>query len=269
MQQPSAPPASWIKRITYIFLVSLGLFLPISGGWWYSRQYAELRASGLDGPVFLVLILIGLSGLIMPFQLRQKLPVLSAPGLVREFLWRWGLILAGTTAVILFFTLITLILTLPGRLDQPHLLLPWLLMLVPLVAILADLWRGTVVRSLSSLVLGYLYYAFRLIGLVLLQLSTAFLAFALFPAGIFLQLLSGIDLIARQLGRFAGDLPIICSWSGVDAEFCTPVLITFHLGHLLLTAAALLWGLSAFNLATDWYAHGLRALQRALQPNRE
>lgn len=135
--------------------------------------------------------------------------------------------------------------------------LPWLALVVPLVMAGIDLAGGSYTRTLFNFGVCFLMYTYRIYGLWAIQLVVIPLAFVLFPAGFFLQLLSFADLVVRSMGRFVGEQTLLCAWSGVEPAACAPVLVTFHLGHLLLVVLALKVGPVAFEKVVIWYRAGL------------
>lgn len=253
------------KRITFaaLFLLSFaGLWQGIQ---FFRHQQEALHASGFDGFVLLGLIVLGISVLLLPLQLRQTWEKWSAWGLVREYVVRLSLIIGALLAIILVFALIGLIITLPAKLGRGYLILPWLTVLVPLVMVIIDLTRQTIKRTVRNFALGFGLYTFRIYGLLLIQFITIPVAFVLFPAGFFLQLLSLADLVARWgFDTYASERPLLCEWFNL-VDGCTPGLFALHIGHLILALAAAKFGPILFERASDWYKTGLETIESWLE----
>jgi len=259
--------SSMTKRVTFSFLILISFASLWSGIQFYRQQLETLQSRGLDGTVFLGLIILGLSVLLMPIHLRMTWEKWSAWGLVREYAVRFSLIIGTLLAIFLVFGLIGLIITLPARLDRGYLILPWLTILVPLVMVIIDLAQQTIKRSVRNFALGFGLYAFRIYGLLLIQFITIPVAFVLFPAGFFLQLLSLADFVARWgFDKYASERPLLCEWFNL-INGCTPGRISLHIGHLLLALAAAKFGPALFDKATNWYKTSLETMQDWLETN--
>lgn len=255
------------KRITFANLILLSLLGLWSGIQYYRRNLETLQSSGLDGAVFIGLIILGISVLLMPFHLRMSWEKWSAWGLVREYAVRFSLIIGTLVAIFLGFGLIGLLITLPAQFGRGYLILPWLTVLVPLVMVSIDLAQQTIKRTARNFVVGFGLYAFRIYGLLLIQLVTIAFAFGLFPAGFFMQLLSLGDLVARWgFGVFVAERPLLCEWLNL-LDGCTPGLVSLHVGHLILTLLAAKFGPALFDQASDWYKASLELMQGWLETN--
>lgn len=255
------------KRITFAALILLSF-----GGLWrgiqfFRHQQEALHARGFDGFVLLGLIILGISALLMPFHLRMTWEKWSTVGLVREYAIRFSLIIGALLTIFLLFGLIGLIITLPARLGRGYMILPWLTVIVPLALVIIDLAQQTIKRTARNFVLGFGLYAFRIYGLLLIQFITIPVAFVLFPAGFFLQLLSLADLVARWgFDKYASERPLLCEWFNL-VDGCTPGLISLHIGHLLLALAAAKFGPALFDRASDGYKVGLETIESWLDKN--
>jgi hypothetical protein len=249
------------KRLTLLALTITG-FAGLGVGVWQARRHWEwLETRGLDGPVFLGLSFLGILMLIMPFHLRQMWDRVTPLGMVREFVVRGGLMMGVVTAVLLIFALIAFVISIPARWGPPYLLIPGLLLLLPLLLSGIDLAKGTVRRTGQNLVWGWTLYAFQTTYLLLVQFATIPIAFVLYPAGFFLQLMSLIDGAVRLFSRTMPDsLPLLCNWFKVGEAACGPTLISFHVGHLLLAILGLKFGEKLLDKAADWYATGMEWL---------
>lgn len=141
-----------------------------------------------------------------------------------------------------------------------------IVLLLPLLLSGIDLAKGTVRRTGQNLVWGYARYAFQTNYLLLVQFATIPIAFVLYPAGFFLQLLSLIDGAVRLFSHTTPDsLPLLCNWFKVGQAACGPALISFHVGHLLLAVLGLKFGERALDKAADWYAAGMEWLAARIE----
>lgn len=147
-------------------------------------------------------------------------------------------------------------LALPIRLGYPYLLLPWLFLLVALSMTLIDLTQRIYARTPSNLGFGCTFYLWRMGGMLTIQLTTLRVTLTLL-AGSILQVLSIGDLVGRRVGYFAGRQPLLCDWSNLESPACIPLLVSFHLGHLLVSALALRYGAAIFDFAVAMYVTGL------------
>lgn len=253
------------KRITFAVLILLSLLGLWAGIQYYRRNLETLQSNSLDGPIFIALIVLGISVLLMPIQLRTTWEKWSAWGLVREYALRFSLIIGTLIAIFVGFGLIVLIITLPTRLGHGYLVLPWLTVLLPLVMVIIDLAKQNFKRTARNFVLGFGLYLFRIYGLLLIQFITIPIAFVLFPAGFFLQLLSLGDLVARWgFNVYVGERPLLCEWFNL-LDSCTPGLISLHVGHLILAVLAAKFGQALFDRASDWYKNSLESIQGLLE----
>ncbi len=253
------------KRFIFAALILLSAAGLGSGIQFYRRNLEFLQAEGLDGPVILFLVALGIAALMTPFHLRMNWDKWSAIGLAGEYLRRFSLVLAAFTAVFGAVRLIDLLLTLPARLGRSYLLIPLLTVMVPLAMVSIDLAQQNMARTLRNFALGFGLYAFRIYGLLLIQFITIPVAFVLFPAGFFLQLLSLGDLVARWGFRFyLSEAPVLCEWFNLT-DSCTAGLISFHLGHLVLALTAARFGPALFDWASNWYKISLETMQSWLE----
>jgi hypothetical protein len=254
------------KRITFAALILLSLLGLWAGIQYYRRNLETLQSSGLDGALFIFLIILGISVLLIPIHLRMTWEKWSAWGLLREYGLRFGFLIGGLLAIVLVFLLIGLIISLPARVGHDYLVLPWLTVLVPLVMVIIDLAQQNIKRTARNFVAGFGLYAFRIYGLLLIQFVTIPIAFVLFPAGFFLQLLSLGDLVARWgFNVYVGERPLLCEWFNL-LDSCTPGLISLHVGHLILALLAAKFGQALFDRASDWYKNSLEKMSEWLEP---
>lgn len=242
------------KRLIYISLILVNGLLLWQGIRLYRQWHALLQSRGLDGPALLGLIFFGIFTLMMPLTIRSRWDQFTPGGMVREYVVRGGMILGALTAVVLAFTLIIFVVTIPARLGRGALILPWLFILVPLAVTLVDLYKGSYARTLRNLALGFGLYSFRIYGLLGIQFAVIAVGFVLGPAGVFLQLMGLGDMVARWgFDYFVSERPLLCTWANVGEPFCNPLLLTFHLLHPLLLWLAVRTGDRAFNAASDQY----------------
>lgn len=145
--------------------------------------------------------------------------------------------------------------------EQFGLLVLVLVVALPLLSTAGDLWRRRYPRSLKNAALGFLLHALVIAMPTLLAVVGAVLAFALYPAGLFLQLMGGFDALMRLLGRPIAPDPMLCHLLEVTGPACLPTALTLHLGHLLLAGLGLRYGALLF----AWVGDGLRHLREALE----
>ena len=234
----------------------------------YGRFHPQLRENGLDGILFLALIIFGFYVVGIPFHLRSQWKRWSAKQMLADYLKRGGIMLAVISGIAIFFVTLFWIISLPARLNRPNLLFPMLSLLVPLAVALIDLAQNKVARTWQNLGIGFLLYLFQIYGMLLIQLTTVFALFALGPAGIVLQLISGINLLALYgLGMGGTERPLLCQWTNVLGDGCTPLLFTFHLGHLLLAWLAIRYGSRIFDAASDQYHTIIETFTNMLKPS--
>ncbi|MCA9922758.1 MAG: hypothetical protein KC421_10310 [Anaerolineales bacterium] len=253
------------KRLTFLALTIAGFAGLGIGTWQYRRYWEWLNTRGLDGPAFLGLIFLGILVLIMPVHLRGMWDQITPLGMVREFVVKGGLMMGVVTALVLVLLLIVLLVSLPARLGRPALILPWLTLLVPLAITVIDLAKGNCARTVANFFTVFVLYTFRIYGMLAIQFTFIPLAFAIFPAGFFLQFLGIVDFVARQFGRFIGERPWLCEWGNINQPACTPALLGFHIGHLLLVVVALKYGQTLFDAAADRYRVGLEWLAARIE----
>jgi len=145
--------------------------------------------------------------------------------------------------------------------EQFGLLALALLVALPLLSTAGDLWQRRYPRSLKNAALGFLLHGVIIAFPTLLGGLVAVLAFALFPAGLLLQLLGGVDALMRLLGPPLASDPMLCHLLEVTGPACLPTALAVHLGHLLLAALGLRHGLTLLG----WAGDGLRHLREGLE----
>lgn len=249
------------KRLTFITLTIAG-FAGLGIAIWQYRLYWEwLDTRGLNGAAFLELIFLGIFAIMIPLDFSSRWEKITPIEMVRDFFVRGILMMATVTGIIVIFVGIVFIGSIPARLGRPYLFIPMLILLVPLAISIIDIAQGTVRRSVANLVWGYVLHSFQIIYLLLVQFSTIPIAFVLFPAGFFLQLISIIDLIVRYFSSGTPDsLPVLCVWFKIGANACGPSLVGFHIGHLILAIIAAKYGEKVLDKAADGYAIGMEWL---------
>ena len=253
------------KKFIYVFLVIMDGALLWGGIHLYQQWHEPLQSRGVDGVAALLLIVLGIFALLMPVHLFVQWNQLTAVSLIREFVVRGGMVIGLLTAVALIFLLIGWLITLPARLGYRALTLPLLVFLTPLVLTLIDQYRGSFSRTWHNLVVGYGLYSFRIVGMIMIQFAVILTLFALGPAGFFLQLLGLADWVARQgFHTYVSEQPLLCEWANMGDLPCIPLLLLFHVGHLLLVWVVWRYGRFAFNAAVDQYRVGLQSISNRL-----
>lgn len=247
-----------MSRKQTTWTLSLAAVILLGAALWQAIQHWEwLEARHLAGIATLDLIALGVLAFAIPLHL-NSLPETMSPGqMAWDVLWRSTLAMLAFTALGGLFALIGWLLTLPARMGRPYLLLPALLILTPIGAAVADILRGPMQRTPGNLLWRWLHHNFELYYLLLIQLGTLPIAFLLFPAGFFIQLLTLVEEGIRLFGQGPFDtLPLLCEWANVSPTACTPLLATFHVGHLVLALLAAKFGSSLLDKAADGYAAG-------------
>ncbi len=250
-----------VKRLTFLTLTIAGFAGLGVAIWQYRRHWEWLDTRGLNGAVFLELIFLGIFAIMTPLEFRSRWEKITPGQMVHDFFVRGTLMMATITGIVVIFVLIIFIGSIPGRLGRPYLLLPMLILLVPLGIIIIDIAKGTVRRTVGNLAWGYALYSFKIIYLLLVQFATIPIAFVLFPAGFFLQIISIIEGVIRFFSSGTPDsLPVLCEWFNVGANACGPSLVGFHVGHLVLALLAAKYGERVLDKAADGYAIGIEWL---------
>ena len=253
------------KKLIYFLLVTVNGSLLWGGIQLYRQGYEPLQSQGVNGVAALLLIILGIFALLMPVHLVVQWQELTAVSLIREFIVRGGMVIGVLTAVTLIFLLIGWLITLPARLGYRALTLPLLVMLTPLVLTLIDLHRHSFSRTWRNLVVGYGLYSFRIGGMIVIQFAVILTLFTLGPAGFFLQLLGLADLTARRgFHIYVSERPLLCEWANIGDLPCLPLLLLFHVGHLLLVWVVWRYGRRAFNATVDQYHVGLQNISSRL-----
>ncbi len=139
-------------------------------------------------------------------------------------------------------------------------LLLLLMVVLPLFATFSDVMRRRYPRTPPMIALGYLRHLLVIAVPTLVGLAIALLAFAIYPAGLVLQLILGVDLLARSLSGASNTLPLTCAWTGIPASVCLPSALALHLGHLVVAWLGLRYGLWLLGRLGE----GLRAARDSL-----
>lgn len=246
---------------TAVFLLCLTLSLTLFGGliWLYYRHYPTLQANKRHGFAALGLILLGMFQLLTPLDIRSRWAQMETRDIVRDYGFKMGGGLGLITAVLLIFLLLNWLLELPSRLNRPALLWAMLFLGAPLVAIVVDLIQNIVRRTLRNLIVGYIIYSFKIYFLLIAQFIYVPIAFLLFPAGFFLQIISIAEAAIRWFQGASG-LPILCLWSGIEPPYCLPALYTFHIAHLILAYFGAKYGDQILDRWGGWLHLGMEAL---------
>ncbi|MCP4428986.1 MAG: hypothetical protein GY803_31260 [Chloroflexi bacterium] len=244
----------WILTIASIAIFGLAL-------WQTIRHWAWLESYRLAGVAALDVLALGILTLAVPLHLRGMMETATPLEMARDVVVRGVLTMLAFTAVSFFLLLIGFLLSLPSRLERPYLFLPALLILLPVVLSFIDILRGIMQRTPVNLFWSWLKHSFELYYLLLIQLGTIPIAFLLFPAGFFLQIITLVEEAIRLFSDKTFDsMPMLCEWTNANTSACTPTLITFHIGHLVLAILGAKYGERLLDKATDGYAAGLEWL---------
>jgi len=135
-----------------------------------------------------------------------------------------------------------------------------------MVLSMADIFRGIIQRTTANLFWSWLKHSFETYYILLIQVGTIPIAFLLFPVGFFLQIISLVEEGVRLFSDKTFDsLPLLCEWTNASASACTPTLVTFHVGHLVLAILGMKYGERLLDKAADGYAAGLEWLGERIE----
>lgn len=255
------------KRHTLILLTLSGFLLLIASIASIYNQWAWLEARQLSGSAFILLFMLTVFALFMPFELRQRYEQLTPQQMVEQYLTRLTQIIIVVGGLLLLFRLILYLIALPTMLGRPELTLIWLTLLIPFGLSLSDLYQGNYARTPSKFALSFALQTWRIYGQLLIIIPLVIAAFALFPAGICLQFLSGVDLIGHWLSEPSlsnGTTPLLCDQLNLGENSCVPALVGFHVGQPLLAVLAIYRGEWLFNKLIDGYAVSMAWLAERL-----
>ena len=254
------------KRHTFTLLTLSGFLLLIAGIAFVRNQSAWLEARGLIGSATLLLIMLGLFSLLMPHELRQNWDTLTSRTMVERYLARLTLLIIGVTGILFLFQIILYLIALPTILGRPEFALIWLTLLVPFGISLSDLYQGKYPRTPTKFALSFALQTWRIYGQLLIIIPLVLAAFALFPAGLCLQFLSGVDLVGHLLSEssLSRNTPLLCDLLNLGENSCVPALVGFHVGQPLLAVLAVYFGERVFHKLVDWYAASLEWLVKRL-----
>lgn len=228
------------------------------GGWYIAPWLGPDNA----GAIWMLLGILGLAALSTAIQL-VKLGTQADPRqLGQRFLYSWGLGLGVVTCLGVGIPLALLLIVLPITLGQPWLYFPWLAILLPALVLAGiDFVQGKCTRTPAHLGWLVILYLYHLIVFNALLLIPAVLGLALFPVGLVVQFISGVELLARWLAGTATDsLPLLCTWADLipvlplSPRYCGPILVGFHLGHPL----GMFLAARYFETYLTWSAEGHR-----------
>ncbi|WP_008314833.1 hypothetical protein [Leptolyngbya sp. PCC 6406] len=260
------PPG--VSQGVLVGLLGLDIALVVGVIWFCWRYEESLQVRNLDRLAWSITVLLALTAGSVAMQLLQWGKRSTPWELVTRFLWGWAWGLGVTIGVISLLSLMILPLLLPRVFSQEFWLLIWLAVVLPTVVLpIVDLCQGTYARTLPNL--GWLMakYLFHFCLINVLLITVAIAAFALFPAGLMIQFLSGIDLLVRWAGATSGDsLPLFCSWLQTAPRYCGGVLVGFHLGHPLLAILAVCYWEPCFNWCVDSYQRVVEWISDRIHP---
>lgn len=142
-----------------------------------------------------------------------------------------------------------------------------LLAVVPLAAALLDVMRGRMRGSLHNVAAGYLLYAFRILFLLIAQVTIIPILFLVGPVWLFAVFLTVADLIARWGSSVeSAGIPMLCDWFDIDPAYCWLTLLTYHIASGILAYAVIRYGRRAFEVLASWYWRGAEWLAGQIQP---
>ncbi len=254
------------KRLTFWILTTAGIAIFGIALWQTIQHWQWLDDHALDGIVALDILALGILTLALPLHLREMMKTATPMEMVRDAIVRGVGMMLAFTLVGMGLIFIAFLFTIPARMERPYLLLPGLLILLPVGLGVADIVRGIIQRTPANLFWNWLKHSFEVYYIMLIQVGTIPLAFILFPAGFFLQIISLIEGGIRLFSsRTFDSLPLLCEWTKVDAAACAPTLVTFHIGHLILAFLGAKYGERLLDKAVDGYAAGLEWLGNRIE----
>ena len=248
------------KRIVFAVCVIGSVALVGLGVWTYLTYLPWLRAYGLDGFLFLLLLLMGMATLALTLRVRANWANFSAGGVLRLYIQGGGVALLILMAITAVFVLASLVLEMFRR--RPWLTLASLLLLMPLILSGIDMVRGKVPRRPRNLALGYASYALDSWYILGVQALFVPLLFITGPVALILLFLTVVDGVSRLIPSLSlGGDPFLCQWAHIGPPLCAPGLVVFFTLY-----AILVWLVFRYHeQALDFFADGYRAGKDMLQ----
>ncbi len=250
-------------------VLDLGLFLCTStlfiiGSYFYRSNWEWLNTRYLDNLGMFLLGSFGLATLLTPLIVRSRPPEMSA----REITWVNATVFAHVFGILAGISVVLMIIGVVMDLFSrfPLGILPFLLLLLPMGLIIIDMYKGKVRRSPRNLLVGYGYYSFEALYLLLAQLLLIPVMFFLGPMGIALFLVSIADFVARLSPRLEeAPIQVLCYWTGIGNPWCTPSLILLFLLYVTLALIAVRYGDKIMDAAANGYRAGKERLIDAME----
>jgi|GEM_PF-5240207 len=248
------------KRLAFAACVAGSAALLGLGVWTYLTYRLWLRAQGLDGFLFLLLIFVGIAALTLALHVWANWADLSAGDVLLLYARRGGLMVIVFAAISALFVLAGFALDLFSR--RPWLTLVSLLLLLPLILSGVDMARNKVPRRPRNLALGYAVYALDSWYILGVQALFVPLLFITGPVALILVFLTVADGAARLIPSLpvSGD-PILCKWAHIGPPACAPGLAVFFVLYAILA-----WLVFRYHdQALDFFADGYRVGKEALR----
>lgn len=253
----------------------MGLNLAFTLGllWFGGQVYRWQQQQDGWGALWMVMGLGLLSTMAVALRLIALGPRATSQGMLKVCLTLWGLGIGLMAGLGIGLPLLLLTIQFPVLIGQPWLLWPWLVLLLPTLVL--SLWEwipatqvARTPANLGWLLALHLAYLGGMNGLIFLALG-AFLA--IFPLGLGLQLISGVNLLILW-AQDIDSLPLLCRWASqvpvlpMGSWRCDWVLWGFHLGHGGLLGLTIVYGQRWSEGIADRYGQGIRWLRRRLTP---
>lgn len=245
-----------------LFLTTLSLFAV--GVQAYRQNWEWLNTRHLDNLSVFLLGSFGLAVVFSPLIMRRYPPEIAPIELIKAyiliFMQVFG-ILAGISVLLILFGVVV---ELFGQ--YPLIILPLFLLLLPLMLIVIDMFNRKVRRSPRNLLVGYGYYSFEALYLLLAQLLLIPILFFLGPMGIALILVSILDIVARIVPALeAAPIHVLCYWTGIGAPWCTPALVLLIVVYLIAAFTAVRYGDRILDIIAGGYRAGKDRLSQGLE----
>lgn len=253
-----------MKRALFAGLFLVTIVLLAVGIYFYRQQWEWLNTRRLDGLSMYLLASFGLAVVITPIILRRRPRNITTAELGRSYLRIFILVFGIFAGIFMLLAFFGFVIELMGR--YPLVIVPLLLLLIPFGLITIDMFQGKVMKSSRNLIVGYSYYSFAALYLLLAQFLLIPILFFLGPMGIFLIFISIVDVVARIVPSLeAAPIQPLCYWTGIGHPFCVPALLLLALLYLILAFIAVRFGSSIMDALADGYRKGKEKLGNEIQ----
>ena len=152
------------------------------------------------------------------------------------------------------------------QLTQTLLWFTGLVLVVPLVATVADIVRREVSFSARAMWTGYVRYGFRILFLLVVQFSAIAVIFCVGPVWFFMFFLTVADFLVMRWTPEVSSLgaPLLCKWFDIVPATCPYVLVAYHGISAVLAFVVFRYGHRYFDTARAWYRRAAERLAARL-----